>query len=199
MHLGQGGPDHPSSEGGGGEKAGGDEDGGADEGGEEGAVDGLPSGTWLGKKRPVPRNLRKKNISYEVFVFNITWYFNGNNLVINVGRTNLCISRKADSLNHLLEFLPFLDSSESARHLEKHAEFPYGESFTRAKYSWIISVMITVDSLCSTPKITTSNIHSISVGNNLCQVIKLMIRFREKTKFVYAHIYTRRNILVFKL
>ena len=80
-----------------------------------------------------------------------------------------------------------LDSSEGARHLEKHAEFPYGESFTRARYSWIISVMITVDSLCSTPKITTSNIHSISVRSNLCQVIKLMIRFREKKQSVSRH------------
>ena len=49
MHLGQGGPDHPSGEGGGKEKAGDEEDGGADEGGEEGAVDGLPPGTRLGK------------------------------------------------------------------------------------------------------------------------------------------------------
>ena len=60
MHLGQGGPDHPSSEGGGEEKAGGNEDGGADEGGEEGTVDGLPSGTWLGKKRQMPRSVKNK-------------------------------------------------------------------------------------------------------------------------------------------
>ena len=33
---------------GGQEEAGVDKDGGADEGGEEGAVDGLSSGTWLG-------------------------------------------------------------------------------------------------------------------------------------------------------
>ena len=54
MHLGQGGPDHPSRKRGGQEEAGGDEDGGADEGGEEGTVDGLPPGTWLGKERPMP-------------------------------------------------------------------------------------------------------------------------------------------------
>ena len=54
VHLGQGGPDHPSGERGGKEEAGGDEDGGADEGGEEGTVDGLPPGTWLGKERPMP-------------------------------------------------------------------------------------------------------------------------------------------------
>ena len=60
MHLGQGGPDLPSSEGGGGEKAGGDEDGGADEGGEEGTVDGLSPGTWLGEKRPMPRSVKNK-------------------------------------------------------------------------------------------------------------------------------------------
>ena len=65
MHLGQGGPDHPSSEGGGEEKAGGDEDGGADEGGEEGAVDGLSSGTWLGKKRPMPRSVKKRRNKYK--------------------------------------------------------------------------------------------------------------------------------------
>ena len=64
MHLGQGGPDHPSSEGGGGEKAGGDEDGGADEGGEEGAVDGLSPGTWLGEKRPMPRSVKRRRNKY---------------------------------------------------------------------------------------------------------------------------------------
>ena len=61
VHLGQGGPDLPSSEGGGGEKAGGDEIGGADEGGEEGAVDGLSSGTRLGEKRPMPWSVKKKS------------------------------------------------------------------------------------------------------------------------------------------
>ena len=61
VHLGQGGPDHPSRKRGGQEEAGGDEDGGADEGGEEGAVDGLYSGTWLGEKRPMPRSVKKKS------------------------------------------------------------------------------------------------------------------------------------------
>ena len=61
VHLGQGGPDHPSSEGGGQEEAGGDEDGGADEGGEEGAVDGLSSGTRLGEKKPMPLSVKKKS------------------------------------------------------------------------------------------------------------------------------------------
>ena len=64
VHLGQGGPDHPSGEGGGKEKAGGDEDGGADEGGEEGAVDGLSPGTWLGKERPMPWTIKENNIEY---------------------------------------------------------------------------------------------------------------------------------------
>ena len=64
MHLGQGGPDLPSSEGGGGEKAGGNEDGGADEGGEEGTVDGLSPGTWLGEKRPMPWSVKKKRNKY---------------------------------------------------------------------------------------------------------------------------------------
>ena len=49
-------------------------------------VDGLFTGTWLGRKRPVPWSLSKKNISYEVFDFNITSYFTVNNFVINVGR-----------------------------------------------------------------------------------------------------------------
>ena len=49
-------------------------------------VDGLSSGTWLGRKRPVPWSLSKKNISYEVFDFNITSYFTVNNFVIDVGR-----------------------------------------------------------------------------------------------------------------
>ena len=64
VHLGQGGPDHPSRKRGGQEEAGGDEDGGADEGGEEGAVDGLYSGTWLGEKRPMPRSVKKKSNKY---------------------------------------------------------------------------------------------------------------------------------------
>ena len=64
MHLGQGGPDLPSSEGGGEEKAGGNEIGGADEGGEEGAVDGLPPGTWLGKERPMSWTVEENGIKY---------------------------------------------------------------------------------------------------------------------------------------
>ena len=60
VHLGQGGPDHPSGERGGKEKAGGDEDGG----GEEGTVDGLLPGTWLGKERPMPWTVKEKNIKY---------------------------------------------------------------------------------------------------------------------------------------
>ena len=90
MHLGQGGPDHPSSEGGGEEEAGGDEDGGADEGGEEGAVDGLSPGTWLGEKRPMPRSVKKK--SKNIFQNTISIYLfqnppnSYNNFVINVGR-----------------------------------------------------------------------------------------------------------------
>ena len=90
MHLGQGGPDHPSSEGGGEEEAGGDEDGGADEGGEEGAVDGLSPGTWLGEKRSMPRSVKKK--SKNIFQNTISIYLfpnppnSYNNFVINVGR-----------------------------------------------------------------------------------------------------------------
>ena len=55
MHLGKGGPHHPSSEGCSKEEAGGYEAGGADEGGEEGPVDGLPPGSWLGQERPMSR------------------------------------------------------------------------------------------------------------------------------------------------
>ena len=64
MHLGHGGPDHPCGEGGGKEKAGDEEDGGADEGGEEGAVDGLPPGTWLGKERPMSWTVEENSIKY---------------------------------------------------------------------------------------------------------------------------------------
>ena len=93
MHLGQGGPDHPSSEGGGEEEAGGDEDGGADEGGEEGAVDGLSPGTWLGEKRSMPRSVKKK--SKNIFQNEISIYLfqnppnSYNNFVINVGRRKI--------------------------------------------------------------------------------------------------------------
>ena len=64
VHLGQGGPDHPSRKRGGQEEAGGDEDGGADEGGEEGAVDGLSSWPWLGEKRRMSWNVKKKSKKY---------------------------------------------------------------------------------------------------------------------------------------
>ena len=66
VHLGQGGPDHPSGERGGKEKAGGDEDGGGEDGGgEEGTVDDLPPGTcWLGKDRLMPWTVKEKNIKY---------------------------------------------------------------------------------------------------------------------------------------
>ena len=53
-------------------------------------VDGLFTGTWLGRKRPVPWSLSKKNISYIVFDFNITSYFTVNNFVIDVGRRKKC-------------------------------------------------------------------------------------------------------------
>ena len=72
VHLGQGGPDHPSSEGGGQKEAGGDEVGGADEGGEEGAVDGLSSWPWLGEKRQMPWSVTRKskeNIPQNFYVF----------------------------------------------------------------------------------------------------------------------------------
>ena len=64
VHLGQGGPDHPSRKRGGQEEAGGDEDGGADEGGEEGAVDGLSSWPWLGEKRQMPWSVKKRRNKY---------------------------------------------------------------------------------------------------------------------------------------
>ena len=64
VHLGQGGPDHPSGERGGQEEAGCDEDGGADEGGEEGPVDGLSSWPWLGEKRQMSWNVKKKSKEY---------------------------------------------------------------------------------------------------------------------------------------
>ena len=64
VHLGQGGPDHPSRKRGGQEEAGGDEDGGVDEGGEESAVDGLSSWPWLGEKRQMSWNVKKKSKEY---------------------------------------------------------------------------------------------------------------------------------------
>ena len=54
MSLGQGGFDHPCSEGGSWEEGGGDEAGGGDEEGEEGAVDGLVVRARLGKERKLP-------------------------------------------------------------------------------------------------------------------------------------------------
>ena len=74
VHLGQGGPDYPCGEGGGQEEAGGNEDGGADEGGEEGTVDGLPPGTWLGKERPMPWTVEEnifQNTHFISFCLNI--------------------------------------------------------------------------------------------------------------------------------
>ena len=61
MHPGQGGPDHPGSEGGSQEEAGGDEAGGADEEGEKGAVDGLPPGPRLGQERSMSQSLGSRN------------------------------------------------------------------------------------------------------------------------------------------
>ena len=96
MHLGQGGPDHPCGEGGGQEKAGDEEDGGADEGGEEGAVDGLPPGTWLGKERPMPWTVIENNIKYfpkhTLYLYSSkNPYFYEYHFVINVGRRKILI------------------------------------------------------------------------------------------------------------
>ena len=70
MHIGKGGPHHPGSEGCSKEEAGGYEAGGADEGGEEGPVDGLPPGSWLGQKRPLPWPLKQHETAYEKEVEN---------------------------------------------------------------------------------------------------------------------------------
>ena len=51
VSLGQGGSDHPCSEGGSWKEGGGHEAGGGDEEGEEGPVDGVPVGAGLGQKR----------------------------------------------------------------------------------------------------------------------------------------------------
>ena len=64
MHLGQGGLDKPSSKRRSQEEASGNEDGGADERGEEGAVDGLPPGTRLGKEGPMPWCVNKNATKY---------------------------------------------------------------------------------------------------------------------------------------
>ena len=66
MHLGQGGLDKPSGKRRSQEEAGGNEDGGADERGEEGAVDGLPPATWLGKAGPMPWCLKKNSNKYSL-------------------------------------------------------------------------------------------------------------------------------------
>ena len=102
MHLGQGGPDHPCGEGGGQEEAGGDEDGGADEGGEEGTVDGLPPGTWLGKERPMPWTVEENNIKYFP-KHTIYLYLFKNNLII------LCVSfRNKVGRRKLYTYVTFL-------------------------------------------------------------------------------------------
>ena len=54
MSVGQGGSDHPCSEGGSWEEGGGDEAGGGDEEGEEGSVDGIIVGAGLGEKGQLP-------------------------------------------------------------------------------------------------------------------------------------------------
>ena len=54
MSLGQGRFDHPCSQGGSWKEGGGHEAGGGDEEGEEGAVDGVSVGAWLGKERQLP-------------------------------------------------------------------------------------------------------------------------------------------------
>ena len=82
MHLGQGGPDQPSSKGGGKEKAGGYEDRGADEGGEEGAVDGLSPGTWLGKERPMSWTVEENGIKYFP-IHTLYLYLSKNPLIIH--------------------------------------------------------------------------------------------------------------------
>ena len=64
MHLGKGGLDKPSGKRCRQEEASGIEDGGADERGEEGAVDGLPPGTRLGKEGPMPWRVNKNSTKY---------------------------------------------------------------------------------------------------------------------------------------
>ena len=91
MHLGQGGPDHPSGKRRSQEEASGNEDGGANERGEKGAVDGLPPGTRLGKEGPMPWDVNKNSTNYlkstiSVFVPKSTKYSNVYHFIINVGR-----------------------------------------------------------------------------------------------------------------
>ena len=54
MSLGQGGSDHPCSEGGSREEGGSHEAGGGDEEGAEGAMDGIVVGAGVGKKGQLP-------------------------------------------------------------------------------------------------------------------------------------------------
>ena len=91
VHLGQGGLDKPSSKRRSQEEASGNEDGGADERGEEGAVDGLPPGTRLGKEGPMPWDVNKNSTKYlkstiSVIVPKSTKYSNEYHFVINIGR-----------------------------------------------------------------------------------------------------------------
>ena len=67
MHLGQGGLDKPSGKRHSQEEASGNEDGGADERGEEGAVDGLPPGTRLGKEGPMPWCVNENTTKYFLY------------------------------------------------------------------------------------------------------------------------------------
>ena len=97
MHLGQGGPDHPSGKRRSKEEASGNEDGGANERGEKGAVDGLPPGTRLGKEGPMPWDVNKNSTKYlkstiSVFVPKSTKYSNVYHFVINVGRRNFFLA-----------------------------------------------------------------------------------------------------------
>ena len=106
MHLGQGGPDHPRRERGGQEEAGGDEDGGADEGGEEGTVDGLPPGTWLGKERPMSWTVEENSIKY--FPNHTLYlYLSKNPLNISISFCNKCWKKKIFALlllKYIFEF-----------------------------------------------------------------------------------------------
>ena len=61
------------------------------EGGEEGTVDGLPPGSWLGKERPMPWTVIENNIKYfpkhTLYLYSSkNPYFYEYHFVINVGR-----------------------------------------------------------------------------------------------------------------
>ena len=102
MHLGQGGLDKPSGKRRSQEEASGNEDGGADERGEEGAVDGLPPGTRLGKERPMPWTVEENNIKYFP-KHTIYLYLFKNNLII------LCVSfRNKVGRRKLYTYVTFL-------------------------------------------------------------------------------------------